>query len=102
MRLAGVVLQLDWQAALEGSQMMQKPTEFARVAEESVARNMDRVQLEASSRGWLSKDLPSGTPSNSSPWDLHAAHMHRFKLFQLLCARCHRRARWQLGNSDAD
>ena len=67
MRLAGVVLQLDWQAALEGSQMMQKPAEFARVAEESVARNMDRVRLEASSRGWLSKDLPSGTPSVNSP-----------------------------------
>lgn len=67
MRLAGVVLQLDWQAALEGSQMMQKPAEFARVAEESVARNMDRVRLEASSRGWLSKDLPSGTPSVNFP-----------------------------------
>lgn len=63
MRLAGVVLQLDWQAALEGSQMMQKPAEFARIAEESVAKSMDRVRLEASSRGWLSKDLPSGIPS---------------------------------------
>ena len=63
MRLAGVVLQLDWQAALEGSQMTQKPAEFARIAEASVASNMDRIHLEASSRGWLSSDLPSGTPS---------------------------------------
>ena len=66
MRLAGVVLQLDWQAALEGSQMMQKPAEFARIAEESVAKSMDRARSEAASRGWLSKDLPSGNPSVNS------------------------------------
>ncbi|CAL5227244.1 g10172 [Coccomyxa viridis] len=60
MRLAGVVMQVDWQAVLQGSQMMQRPKEFARIAEESVAQNMERVRQEASSRGWLSNDLPSG------------------------------------------
>ncbi len=60
MRLAGVVMQVDWQAVLQGSQMMQRPKEFARIAEESVAQNMERIRQEASSRGWLSNDLPSG------------------------------------------
>lgn len=70
MCLAGVVMQLDWQAALEGSQMMQQPQEFARIAEEGVAKNMDRIRLEAATRGWLSHDLPSGIQS----WP-HTAHM---------------------------
>ena len=102
MRLAGVVLQLDWQAALEGSQMMQKPAEFARVAEESVARNMDSVRFEASSRGWLTKDLPSGNPSVNSPCTpALCAHAGR-QIFQLLRARYHGRARWQSANYEAD
>jgi len=62
MRLAGVVMQVDWQTVLQGSQMMQQPKEFARLSEENVATNMDRVRKEAASRGWLSNDLPSGGP----------------------------------------
>ena len=53
-------MQVDWQGVLQGSQMMQRPKEFARIAEESVAQNMERVRQEATSRGWLSNDLPSG------------------------------------------
>ena len=59
-RLAGVVMQVDWQAVLQGSQMMQQPKEFARIAEESVAQKMGSVRQEATQRGWLSNDLPSG------------------------------------------
>ena len=66
MRLAGVVMQVDWQAVLQGSQMMQQPQEFARIAEESVAHKMDCVRQEAASRGWLSNDLPSGVMFNIS------------------------------------
>ncbi len=51
---------------LQGSQMMQRPKEFARIAEESVAQNMERVRQEATSRGWLSNDLPSGMIDSSS------------------------------------
>ena len=61
MRLAGVVMQVDWQAALQGSQMMQQPKEFSRLAEQNVAQNMDRIRAEAASRGWLADDLPSGS-----------------------------------------
>lgn len=60
MRLAGVVMQVDWQAVLQGSQMMQQPKEFARIAEESVAQKMGSVRQEAMQRSWLSNDLPSG------------------------------------------
>ena len=60
LRLAGVVMQVDWQAVLQGSQMMQQPKEFQRIAEESVTKKMDSIRQEAASRGWLSNDLPSG------------------------------------------
>ena len=61
MRLAGVVMQVDWQAALQGSQMMQQPKKFSRLAEQNVAQNMDRIRAEAASRGWLANNLPSGS-----------------------------------------
>ena len=67
MRLAGAVMQVDWQGVLQGSQMMQQPQEFARLAEESVARKMDSVRREAASRGWLSDDLPSGLILSTVP-----------------------------------
>ena len=54
-------MQVDWQAALQGSQMMQRPMEFSRLAEQNVAQNMDRIRAEAASRGWLANDLPSGS-----------------------------------------
>lgn len=53
-------MQVDWQAALQGSQMIQQPKDFSRLAEEDVAQNMDRIRAEAASRGWLANDLPSG------------------------------------------
>lgn len=55
-------MQVDWQAVLQGSQAMQQPKEFQRIAEESVAQKMDTVRQEAASRGWLGNDLPSGMP----------------------------------------
>jgi len=67
MRLAGVVMQVDWQTVLQGSQMMQQPKEFARLSEENVATNMDRIRKEAASRGWLSNDLPSGKKTIFAP-----------------------------------
>ena len=101
MRLAGVVLQLDWQAALEGSQMMQKPAEFARIAEESVGKNMDRIRLEASSRGWLSKDLPSGTHSVSSQCANASLRMCEKLDLSADVRYYHSAARWQLASPEA-